>query len=378
MEEINTKYQIKITVSNKTATADDTRYICNNSDFTVVFDFDSEWDGFTTKTARFKYNDVYQDVVFTGNTCAFPVIGDAEIIKVGVYAGDLYTTTPAWIRAKKSILSGNEVHADPPADVYNQLLSILESGIITGSKGEKGDKGDPGDTGEKGDTGDKGDKGDPGDNGISPVISVTEIPGGHRISITDAEGIKTFDIADGSDAAVTVDSQLSVSSENPVENKVITAALSDFAPVSKSGSYNDLTDKPDIPSVPANISAFTNDVGYVAIESSGTSGIWHYVKYSDGRAECWGQISKTNYTFSKSSGAMYYGDAINTAYPFTFTSIRSKHSDGASTSPDIVGVQKAVTSDQSLSTTGNLYPMATTSGTVTTLLINHYVTGTWK
>lgn len=360
MEETNTKYQIKITVSNKTATADDTRYICNNSDFTVVFDFDSEWDGFTTKTARFKYNDVYQDVVFTGNTCAFPVIGDAEIIKVGVYAGDLYTTTPAWIRAKKSILSGNEVHADPPADVYNQLISILESGIITGSKGEKGDKGDP------------------GDNGISPVISVTEIPGGHRISITDAEGTKTFDIADGSDAAVTVDSRLSDSSENPVENKVITAALSEFAPVAKSGSYNDLTDKPDIPAVPANISAFTNDVGYVAIESSGTSGIWHYVKYSDGRAECWGQISKTNYTFSKSSGALYYGDAINTAYPFTFTSIRSKHSDGASTSPDIVGVQKAVTSDQSLSTTGNLYPMATTSGTVTTLLINHYVTGTWK
>ena len=36
-----------------------------------------------------------------------------------------------------------------------------------------------------------------------------------------------------------------------------------------SGSYNDLTDKPSIPTVPSNISSFTNDIGYVT--SSGAA-----------------------------------------------------------------------------------------------------------
>ncbi len=55
-------------------------------------------------------------------------------------------------------------------------------------------------------------------------------------------------------AAVTVDSALSSTSTNPVQNKVINTALAakadtaDLAEVATSGSYNDLTDKPSIPS----------------------------------------------------------------------------------------------------------------------------------
>ena len=37
----------------------------------------------------------------------------------------------------------------------------------------------------------------------------------------------------------------------------------DLAPVATSGNYNDLTDKPTIPTVPTNISAFVNDMGYL-------------------------------------------------------------------------------------------------------------------
>lgn len=44
----------------------------------------------------------------------------------------------------------------------------------------------------------------------------------------------------------------------------ITSALNTaLATVAKSGSYNDLTDKPTIPTVPTNVSAFTNDAGYL-------------------------------------------------------------------------------------------------------------------
>ncbi len=76
-------------------------------------------------------------------------------------------------------------------------------------KGEKGDKGDAGAQGEKGDKGDKGDTGAAGANGkdgangadgkdgISPIVSVEDIDGGHRVTITDADGEKTFDVMDG-------------------------------------------------------------------------------------------------------------------------------------------------------------------------------------
>ena len=57
------------------------------------------------------------------------------------------------------------------------------------------------------------------------------------------------------DTGITVDSSLSTSSENPVQNKVITTALngkadsSSLAAVATSGSYNDLDNKPTIPTV---------------------------------------------------------------------------------------------------------------------------------
>lgn len=49
----------------------------------------------------------------------------------------------------------------------------------------------------KGSKGAKGDPGSAGSNGISPVVSVETISGGHRITITDAEGSQSFDVLDG-------------------------------------------------------------------------------------------------------------------------------------------------------------------------------------
>ena len=47
----------------------------------------------------------------------------------------------------------------------------------------------------------RGDEGVPGADGVSPTISVTDITGGHRITITDAGGDHTFDVMDGVDGA---------------------------------------------------------------------------------------------------------------------------------------------------------------------------------
>ena len=49
----------------------------------------------------------------------------------------------------------------------------------------------------KGAKGAKGDPGSAGSDGISPVVSVETISGGHRITITDAEGSQSFDVLDG-------------------------------------------------------------------------------------------------------------------------------------------------------------------------------------
>lgn len=42
-----------------------------------------------------------------------------------------------------------------------------------------------------------GDDGTNGTDGVSPTVAVTDINGGHRVAITDATGTKTFDVMDG-------------------------------------------------------------------------------------------------------------------------------------------------------------------------------------
>ena len=43
--------------------------------------------------------------------------------------------------------------------------------------------------------------GEDGQDGVSPTVSVTDITGGHRVTITDADGTKTFDVMDGEDGS---------------------------------------------------------------------------------------------------------------------------------------------------------------------------------
>lgn len=121
---------IKITVRDKVATGDDSRIVCGNSDYSILFDFDEEWDAYDVKTARFVYagmNGKYIDVVLSGTTCKVPVLQDAIGVYVGVYAGDLHTTTPAWFECDKSILCGGGSPAAPSDDVYNQIMERLNN-----------------------------------------------------------------------------------------------------------------------------------------------------------------------------------------------------------------------------------------------------------
>lgn len=87
----------------------------------------------------------------------------------------------------------------------------LEFGLV---KGDKGDTGEQGIQGEQGDKGDKGDKGEQGDEGFSPTAVVSKSGDITTISITDKNGTTTAQVNDGT---------------------------------SFSGDYDDLTNKPTIP-----------------------------------------------------------------------------------------------------------------------------------
>lgn len=63
----------------------------------------------------------------------------------------------------------------------------------------------------------KGDKGDSGEQGISPTVVVTEIEGGHRVTIADVNGEKSFDILDGESMEFNPESFASV---EYVDNKI--------------------------------------------------------------------------------------------------------------------------------------------------------------
>lgn len=57
-------------------------------------------------------------------------------------------------------------------------------------------KGEPGTNGTDGTDGTNGTN---GTDGVSPTVQVTDITGGHRVTITDANGTQTFDVMNGTD-----------------------------------------------------------------------------------------------------------------------------------------------------------------------------------
>lgn len=115
---------INITVRGKIARAEGrARVVCGNSDYAVRFDFDAEWEAYDLKTARFVSEDgSYTDVQFEGEDCAIPILRNTRTLLVGVFAGNLRTTTAALIHAVPCITDPDGTPADPTPDVYAQLM----------------------------------------------------------------------------------------------------------------------------------------------------------------------------------------------------------------------------------------------------------------
>lgn len=117
--------EIKIKIRDKRAGGTGT-VICGNSDYTVAWDLDQEWEPYSAKTMRVNLADgTYQDVVFTGNTAALPVLSTPGWASVGLYAGDLHTSRAADLRVLPSVTTPGGTPADPAEDVYAQITEKL-------------------------------------------------------------------------------------------------------------------------------------------------------------------------------------------------------------------------------------------------------------
>lgn len=124
---------IHITVRERIAQADgDPEIVCGNSDYAAVFDFDTEWNDYPQKTLRTVWRDAatgmlgHDDTLFNGNTAVLPPVWRTCQVLIGVYAGDIRTTTAARVPCIGCITDTAPHHDDPDDALYRQLLAYLE------------------------------------------------------------------------------------------------------------------------------------------------------------------------------------------------------------------------------------------------------------
>ena len=129
--------EIKVSVQNKIAEAEKGKFIvCRNSDYTIKFDFDSEWSGYNFKTALFVFNGKLVPVPFDGNVCKVPKLKDTTLCAIGVKASnsELSTSTPALVPCKITAedLAEEEIPA-PTQDVYDEIIALINKYIGQGN-----------------------------------------------------------------------------------------------------------------------------------------------------------------------------------------------------------------------------------------------------
>ena len=124
--------EIRITVRNKIAEAVGKPVIvCGNSDYTLLFDLDAEWEPYRAKTARFyRYDNrrgccVHTDVLFEGSSVAVPVLRDTHEVAVGIFAGALHAAVPVRIPCLPAVTDGADITDPLPPDLYTQLFSYI-------------------------------------------------------------------------------------------------------------------------------------------------------------------------------------------------------------------------------------------------------------
>jgi hypothetical protein len=102
--------------------------VCDNSDYTVVWQLDEEWSQLEHRTMQVNYkNGTYERVLFTGDSCTLPAIPVSGPVHVGLFAGDIHTTRPARLLAVRSATTDSGEERDPMPDGYAQAIKALDA-----------------------------------------------------------------------------------------------------------------------------------------------------------------------------------------------------------------------------------------------------------
>lgn len=136
--------------------------------YSVEFVFDETWDGYSSKTAVFRGEHDEREVLLKGGRCEIPweVLAEPGLLRIGIYGESSEKVRPTLWATPKTIHGGTptkcESSAEPTPDKWQQAIAYIESLI-------------------------------------SPTVVISAIDGGYRITVTDANGEKQFDISDGKD-----------------------------------------------------------------------------------------------------------------------------------------------------------------------------------
>lgn len=151
----------------------------------IEFDFCPLWDGFE-KVATFYRSpeEVYHSQV-VDNICVVPheVLRDEGYMYFGVIGvNEEATRTSEVIRytITEGAVTEGTIPAEPTPDIYAQYIARIQ-------------------TLERRVTNLEANGGGTGNGGVSPTVEVTEIEGGHRLTITDINGTASVDVMNGTD-----------------------------------------------------------------------------------------------------------------------------------------------------------------------------------
>ena len=125
---------ITIKVRDKIATVEGSpTIVCGNDGYHAIFDLDDEWSSYELLTMRINWTDTFSgqprhtDVPFIRGIgyADIPAIADAYEVQLGIYAGDIRTSTPARIPCERCITDSGMYHEDPEPQTYAALLELL-------------------------------------------------------------------------------------------------------------------------------------------------------------------------------------------------------------------------------------------------------------
>lgn len=181
---------------------------------TVEFAFDNLWDGFNLAAVFYCGEKEVYHVGIVDNRCIVPreVLANPGYFYLGVMGvkdGVTRTTNVLSYRVEAGAITEGVQPPEPTPSIYEQILASVkyaeqiaqsvrddaDAGKFNGAKGEKGDTGAQGVQGVQGI---QGVKGEPGKDGVSPSVEISRSGDTTTIAITDASGVHTAGIKDGS------------------------------------------------------------------------------------------------------------------------------------------------------------------------------------